>query len=96
MLTHSDVLCRKLPAEPFLRQLRMLGGLDGALGARGIHVTSREGDRFEAALRRARRRGWILASSADALCCELLGMHPAQVYGDDWWANDLDAHREAS
>ena len=61
-----------LPAAPLLAELTR----------RGITLP-RKGD--QKAIARANHTGTITVPVADRLCVELLGVHPAAVYGNDWW-----------
>ena len=42
----------------------------------------------ERTIQRWRVKGVLRISSADAVCCEVLGVHPANIYGNDWYAFD--------
>lgn len=52
----------------------------------GLHTRSMEfraiPKRFQTALSRARRDGYITVSAADEICCDLLEIHPVLIYGD--------------
>ena len=41
---------------------------------------------WERRLRAARQRGWIKVRYADEFCIELLGRHPSEIYGHEWFA----------
>lgn len=49
---------------------------------RGCKPTGRS--RWTQAWNRMRRAGTVTVGAADAFCVEVLGEHPAAVYGFDW------------
>lgn len=51
----------------------------------GYHWHTPERDTVERALLRAQSTGRITAWAADRICCRVLRVHPALVYGDEWW-----------
>lgn len=69
----------KLPSEPLIRQVERRGGI-------GSFYMPKEA---EAALRRAyyraRDNGWLTIGAADTLSIALLGLHPALVWGSEFF-----------
>lgn len=64
---------RKFPAEPLL-----------AIAARnGITIDDRK------ALERIKGDGLLSERVADRLACKVLKLHPALVWGDAWWGEDV-------
>ncbi|MBD5829605.1 hypothetical protein [Janibacter melonis] len=43
----------------------------------------------ERAYFRARRLGTVTVGTADALCCSVLGTHPALIFGEAWWTVEI-------
>lgn len=41
--------------------------------------------RLCSALKRAKKEGHLSLFTADAICCDHLGVHPMHVYGPDWF-----------
>lgn len=65
----------RLPLEPLL----------AAIQARGIEL-GRSHRLAEKALSRAKSEGGqITYTAADRICINVLGEHPAAIYGEDWW-----------
>lgn len=62
----------RLPAEPLLSMLEVLPG--------------RRSKQVDKAMWRARRSGTFTFAQADELCVTILRRHPAELYGDLWWA----------
>jgi hypothetical protein len=56
--------------------------LEAALVAREIHPTHIINPRTVV---RWRRNGTLPISSADVICCDVLGVHPTAVYGMAWY-----------
>jgi hypothetical protein len=67
-----------LPFKPM--EVRGNGGRTEHYGLRTVATL-----RLERKWHRAAAAGRITVLAADELCCELLRMHPAEVYGDLWW-----------
>lgn len=40
---------------------------------------------WDTRLRKARERGWIWIRQADEFCVQLLGKHPFEIYGNEWF-----------
>lgn len=59
------------------------GPLVAAVGGRVVLL--RHPVAVQAAYYRARRAGWLTVACADRLASELLGEHPATVWGPSWW-----------
>lgn len=70
----------RLPFEPFARQVHLLVGSDAGPVALGWDHDSTQ----YRAWARAQRQGWMTEESADKLACHL-GMHPAEIWGEQWW-----------
>lgn len=49
-------------------------------------------ERSQKFLERARKRGWVDLLQVDEFCIEILGVHPAQVYGIAAWVDFLEEH----
>lgn len=64
----------KLPAAPLLRHY---GLLDTVLP---------QGSPHRRTLIRAQATGSVSAATADELCVKVLQLHPAEVFGEVWWA----------
>lgn len=65
-----------LPAEPLLDALETIIG---------EHSGRRR--RYQKAIDRGRRRGYLSVWQIDRMSVELLGRHPIEVYGADWIDN---------
>jgi hypothetical protein len=68
---------RGRPSAPHLP----IGPIQAALGARSIG----RHDAVSRAWFRAKRSGVATAYQVDRFCVLLLGVHPAGLYGEDWW-----------
>jgi len=90
MLALPGDLDKTLPTAPILRHLELMGGPYAGLTAAGYPQESKDRDRLDKALQRAIKRGYVSIAVADQLCCEVLRVHPALVYGDAWWDGTLD------
>ena len=66
-----------LPFEPLRSRI------EARLGPHGVLVSLGDADRQ--AYYRAARSGVITVWAADRLCVDVLGLHPAAVYGATWW-----------
>ncbi|HZT66136.1 MAG TPA: hypothetical protein VFA11_10145 [Acidimicrobiales bacterium] len=62
--------------------LRRRPGINGILGSK-----------LARSFWRARRAGRLSPELADRICIEVLRLHPAEVYGDQWWAACRPARR---
>lgn len=51
------------------------------LSGEGVHFT----DPGKAAIRRARQNGYFTEEAADKIACVDLHIHPAVIWGDDWF-----------
>jgi hypothetical protein len=71
-----------LPAGPLAAAVRTAGGMSTLL--LGQRRTS-EGERLARAYYRALERGWITVAAADELACRLLRVHPAAIWGEQFW-----------
>lgn len=67
----------RLGVEPLTRALEAIGGFP----SRELEHVSRLSRSYQ----RAVRRGSITPAQADELCTRILGCHPAEVYGQQWW-----------
>ncbi len=74
-----------LPAAPLLKLISTRGGIAELSTRRGdqVHGTNRR--RAEKSYARILDAGCVTLDAADRMCVELLGMHPAEVYGEQWW-----------
>ena len=63
------VISARLPVEPLLDFFAR-------------HKPDRIPDSYAESLRRAAHRGYVSVTTADALCIDVLGIHPTAVYGD--------------
>ena len=79
-----------ISATPIIKAVEARGGFGLVSDNRKIDHTDRA--RLERAFHRAREAGQTTIENADRLCVELLGEHPFQIFGDDWfepvWASD--------
>jgi len=79
-----------LPFEPMLRFQPPAfcdRGPHGGVPLGGLSGTDNtQSKRWQRAWHRAKKDGRITVSMADELCVHMLHMHPAEVYGDLWWA----------
>lgn len=46
--------------------------------------------RYIRILERAKANGYLSIESADRVAIRLLNVHPCMVFGDDWWATDME------
>lgn len=69
-----------VPAGPLLDEVRRRGGNAVVLQGRP------DRQRVERALHRGQSNGWVTVESADRLATDVLGAHPADLWGSDWWA----------
>jgi hypothetical protein len=81
----------RLPIEPILRQLRLMGGPFVGLTVAGYRSGTKARDRLDKALERAIDDGHLTLKAADQICCQVLGLHPVLVYGEIWWTTVFDA-----
>lgn len=65
-----------LPVAPLIEAVTDHGGLPARTDAEVV--------RLSRAYYRAVAQGWISARLADELCVQLLGQHPANVFGRLW------------
>lgn len=93
----------RLPAQPLLDRIARNGGLDAVMDARGIPTgdptrhagSSAEYDMYSKRLERAEKDGYLTFFTADAMCIELLDVHPLFVFGDHDYFNPIDPNVEA-
>jgi hypothetical protein len=69
------------PVAPLVALLDEMGGWENVM--RGKPTGMRE--RLQKALTRGKETGHVTVPFADCLAIEVLGLHPALVWGDDWW-----------
>lgn len=78
----------RLSAEPLM----------GALAANGIDPEYVEG-RLNAAIRKGKFNGFFTLAMADEIACNILKMHPVQVWGEEYenkvWFDSEDAEEMA-
>ena len=74
---------KRLSPEPLLAAFERRGGIEAVLELREIDHAERR--RASRALHHARRHGFIGVFQVDTLCINVLGVHPAQVYGEAWF-----------
>lgn len=81
-----------LPAKPLFDFVDGSGGFPDLWAPAGLDEGSpgatRERDRLGRNIARARRRGTMRYDIIDEICCRLLRLHPAEIYGDVWWIED--------
>lgn len=70
-------------AQPCLPFEPLRASIEARLGPLGVLVSL--GDVSRQAYYRAARSGIITVWAADRLCVDVLGLHPAAVYGSLWW-----------
>jgi hypothetical protein len=58
--------------------------IEAVLIEAGIPARSRQGSRLTAAFHKAQERGTATIFQVDEFCCDVLGLHPMEVYGMDW------------
>lgn len=51
--------------------------------------------KLEQRMTRALKRGWIDMYQADEICCDVLGMHPVEIYGTEWFEYGIEKEEEA-
>lgn len=69
----DSLLLQRLPVEPLLLSLH----------ASGITRTNHP---LWTAIDRGRHNGYVSAASADRIAVRMLGRHPAEIWGEAWWA----------
>lgn len=74
-----------LDPDPLLRMIRCRYPDHIEWGPVVERVGEPSADRLEKNLVAAARRGRMTWQLADDACVLLLGMHPAEVFGDAWW-----------
>ncbi len=72
---------RYLPWAPIDSLLRVMYGP----GASMVEIAEHSGMTYRSWMR-FNKSGRITVGSADRVCVKCLGLHPALVYGDVWWA----------
>lgn len=77
---------RWLPVEPIVRVVEERGGF-AAVVPGGV-ATASDAGAIRRSYLRAKQAGTITDALADRLCVELLGLHPCEVYGEQWWQLD--------
>ena len=65
-----------LPAAPLLT----------AIGDTDLNTLCRGDENFRRAIHRAKADGRITVTQADRICVEVLHVHPADIWGDAWYA----------
>ncbi len=73
---------KTLPAGPLTRRVENAGGLLECLGDH--YWTTRTGRPAAKAYHTAKRDGKLTPAAADKLAVRL-GLHPADIWGNDWW-----------
>ena len=73
---------RTLPAAPAIEEIRRRGGLARLLG-RGFKAR-RDGRRWLRVHQRMRRDGVVTLAMAEKISFELLHVHPAELWPDEW------------
>lgn len=76
-----------LPVEPFFEYADRRGGLTQALDDAGVILRERE--KVTKAIDRAKRQGYWTVSTADRIVIRIYGVHPFEVYGDEWWSREI-------
>ena len=84
-LDQPSTLPSHLPAQPLLAVVQGRGGIAPCLA--GVDCAQRR-QQLERALWRASVDGQITWKTADRLAIEVLGLHPFEVWGDDWLPTD--------
>lgn len=81
---HNSSLCSVHSGRASQTSRLPAGPLIVAVTARGVVLNQRP---FSAAQAfwRAKKSGHLTLAAADRLAHELLGEHPASLWGDDWW-----------
>ncbi len=74
---------KTLPADPLTRRVEAAGGLLECLGDH--YWTTRTGRATAQAYHTAKQDGKVTPAAADLLAIRMLHLHPADVWGDDWW-----------
>lgn len=76
-----------LPAAPLVGLVARSGGPRLAAIEYGTrrYLTPSRLEALERAYQRAARAGRLTVYAADELAVRLLGLHPAEVWGDAWW-----------
>jgi hypothetical protein len=77
----------RLPIQPLVNLVDAHGGLRacGVWDHTGTPNRIRWARRLLRAYSRSRQRGWIGLHAADELSVKALSMHPAEIWGADWW-----------
>ncbi len=73
-----------LDAQPIIDRLTAAGINVHAGGATATQVAVHPFPEHVKLIRAINDRGWVRLHEADLLCCKVLQLHPALVYGDDW------------
>lgn len=80
----------RLPLEPLTDLIERRGGLHSVLLNAGHRERSTGYVRYATVVRRAAQTDSKLTyAAADRFCIEVFGLHPAEVFGEDWWF-DID------
>lgn len=72
-----------LPSAPLIAMVEARGGIGAALTARGLPPRLRA--KFSRAYHRAKSSGTVSLQQADRLCVVVLGKHPCEVWGAEWF-----------
>src|SRR5690349_976605 len=74
-----------LPFGPLGELIEARGDLTFTWYSTELVEANPERNRIEKNLSRAKARGLIRWDIADEICCHMLRLHPAEVFGDIWW-----------
>ena len=91
-----------IPAAPLIAYVEARGGIYSLIGdpstMRSVGTEQELADfyREETRYKRARARGKIDLFAADAFCIDVLCVHPAAVWGDDWFEFSPDVDNLAA
>lgn len=60
--------------------------IEGLLAAVGIEPGSKKYHRIRKSFRLGKERGHAGVFHVDEVCCDVLGKHPSELYGEEWFA----------
>lgn len=81
----------RFPIQPFLDYVNVRGGL----GELTTGLSKSERNTVEKAVSRGRRDGDWPMVTCDRVVIRVLGVHPFEVYGDEWWSQEINDDDEA-
>jgi hypothetical protein len=74
----------RLDVAPLVEFVAHRGGIRAVMQAAGLDLMSRSGRNVYRTWHRWLADGTVTATAADLFCVETLGVHPCQVYGDEF------------